>query len=108
MVVVVEYEDGGGTRPFGTWFATLNTPAALKIRTAIARLEMGNFGNVKSVGQGVNECRVNFGPGYRIYFGRDGDKLVILLGGGTKRRQSQDIGAAKVHWSAYKRRKTSR
>ncbi|MHA1566830.1 MAG: type II toxin-antitoxin system RelE/ParE family toxin, partial [Alphaproteobacteria bacterium] len=79
--------------------------AALKIRTAIARMENGNFSNSKPVGQGVSEYRLDFGPGYRIYFGKDGDKLVILLGGGTKKRQSRDIETARRHWRAYKTRK---
>lgn len=105
MIVVVEYEDETGAHPFSKWFAKLNVHAALKIRTAIARMENGNFSNVKAVGQGVSEYRLDFGPGYRIYFGQDGDKLVILLGGGTKKRQGRDIEAAKNHWSAYRARK---
>lgn len=68
-------------------------------------MEDGNFSNVKSVGQGVNEYRLAYGPGYRIYFGRDGETLVILLGGGTKKRQNNDIEAAKEHWNNYKMRK---
>lgn len=104
-MIVVEYEDEDGKSPFGAWFSSLNVPAALKVRTATIRMEHGNFSDVKPVGQGVSECRLDFGPGYRIYFGRDGDRLVILLGGGTKKRQSRDINAAKNHWAAYKRRK---
>jgi len=68
------------------------------------RMEQGSFSDVKPVGRGVSEYRLDFGPGYRIYFGRDGDQLVILLGGGTKKRQSRDIDAAKNHWAAYKSR----
>ena len=68
-------------------------------------MEYGNFSNVKAVGQGVSEYKLDFGPGYRIYFGKDGDKLVILLAGGTKKRQSRDIGAAQKYWKDYKRRK---
>ena len=79
--------------------------AAVKVATAIYRMEQGNFSNVKGVGAGVYEYRINFGPGYRVYFGKDGDRLVILLGGGTKKRQDADIAAAKVHWSDYKCRK---
>ncbi len=105
MIVVVEYEDEDGTHPFSKWFGTLNVQAALKIRTAIARMENGNFSNVKGVGQGVNEYKLDFGPGYRIYFGKDGDKLVVLLGGGTKKRQNRDIETAKGLWAAYKIRK---
>ena len=73
--------------------------------TAVLRVEQGNFASAKSVGSGVSELRLVFGPGYRIYFGRDGEKLVILLGGGTKRRQQSDIEAAHGLWAEYKRRK---
>ncbi|MGB5568097.1 MAG: type II toxin-antitoxin system RelE/ParE family toxin [Sedimenticolaceae bacterium] len=61
--------------------------------------------NVKGVGSGGYEYRIDFGPGYRIYFGKDGDRLVILLAGGTKKRHDTDIAAAKGHWRNYKRRK---
>jgi putative addiction module killer protein len=60
---------------------------------------------MKPVGEGVSEYRIDFGPGYRIYFGKDGDRLVILLGGGTKKRQQNDIQAAKTIWKIYKQRK---
>ncbi len=90
---------------FGKWFTTLNVQAALKVRTAIACMEHGNFSNVEPVGQGVSEYKLDFGSGYRIYFGKDGDKLVILLGGGIKKRQSRDIEAAKSNWKTYKTRK---
>lgn len=68
-------------------------------------MEQGNFSNVKGVGAGVYEYRIDFGPGCRVYFGKDGDRLVILLAGGTKKRQAADITAAKVYWQDYKRRK---
>jgi putative addiction module killer protein len=68
-------------------------------------MEQGNLSNVKSVGEGVLEYRVDFGPGYRIYFGRDGDTIVILLTGGTKKRQQRDIDAAQASWRDYKRSK---
>jgi putative addiction module killer protein len=63
--------------------------------------------NAKGVGEGVQKYRLDFGPGYRVYFGRDGDVLVILLAGGTKKRQQHDIDAAQARWAAYKRRKRS-
>ena len=65
----------------------------------------GNLANVKSVGEGVLECKIDFGPGYRVYFGRDGDTLLILLTGGTKKRQQRDINAAIAYWQDYKRGK---
>jgi putative addiction module killer protein len=75
------------------------------VTIALTRMEQGNFSNAKGVGTGVYECRIDFGPGYRIYFGKDGDRLVILIGGGTKKRQQKDIAAAQECWAAYKRRK---
>ena len=105
MIEVLQYEAEDGRCPFADWFYHLDTPAALKVRTAIARMEAGNFGDVKSVGEGVSERRIDFGPGYRLYFGRDGQDLVLLLVGGTKRRQQADIDQAKGLWADYKERK---
>jgi putative addiction module killer protein len=105
MVEVREYEDEDGESPFAKWFSSLNSPASLKISTSIARMENGNFSNVEGVGQGVSECKINFGPGYRVYFGKDGEQLIILLYGGQKKRQSRDIGQAQEYWKDYKRRK---
>jgi len=68
-------------------------------------VEQGNLSNTKSVGGGVEECRIVWGPGYRLYFGRDGDTLILLLCGGTKHRQQDDIRDARAHWAAYKRLK---
>ncbi len=99
------YETADGRCPFNEWFDGLSAAAAVKVTTALARMELGNFGDMKSVGQGVSERRLTFGPGYRIYFGRDGDELVILLCGGTKKRQSKDIETAKALWDEYKQRK---
>jgi putative addiction module killer protein len=75
----------------------LNPQAAAKVATAVTRLSLGNMSNVKGVGSGVFELRIDFGPGYRVYFGKDGERLVILLGGGTKQRQQRDINAAIAH-----------
>ena len=72
---------------------------------ALDRLERGNFSAVKGVGAGIFELRMDFGPGYRIYFGKDGEELVILLGGGTKQRQQNDIQAAQLLWQLYKQSK---
>ncbi len=105
MVGIVEYEGEDGSHPFAKWFSSLNVQAALKVRTAIARMEQGNFSNTKSVGQGVSEHKVDVGPGYRIYYSKSGNELVILLGGGTKKRQGQDIQTAHARWKAYKTRK---
>jgi len=105
MTEVIEYLDAQGRSPYAKWFDRLNVAAAVKVATAVHRMEQGNFSNVKGVGAGIHEYRIDFGPGYRIYFGKDGDRLVILLAGGTKKRQDADISAAIAHWRDYKRRK---
>jgi putative addiction module killer protein len=106
MITIREYLDPKGRSPFARWFQGLNAPAAAKVTTSLVRIEQGNFSNTKGVGAGVFECRIDFGPGYRVYFGKDGDALVILIGGGTKRHQSTDIRAAHECWNDYKERKT--
>ncbi len=108
MIQIGEYVEEDGSSPFADWFAGLNTQAALKVRTAMARLEAGNFSNVRGVGAGVFENRIDFGPGYRVYFGKDGEVVVILLGGGSKKRQPRDIETARDRWADYKRRKRRR
>ena len=85
--------------------SSLDFRAAAKVATALYRLEQGNFSRVEGVGSGVYECKINFGPGYRVYFGKDGEALIILLGGGSKKRQHADISAALFCWQDYKRRK---
>jgi putative addiction module killer protein len=105
MIVIGEYIAPDGRSPYAKWFNRLNAPAAAKVATALVRMEQGNFSTTKSMGEGVLECRIDFGPGYRIYFGKDGDFLVILHGGGTKKRQQKDIVTAKKLWKEYKRRK---
>jgi putative addiction module killer protein len=77
----------------------------VKVTAAITRLGQGNLSNAKGVGEGVLEYRINFGPGYRVYFGRDGEVLVILLTGGTKKRQRRDIEEATAMWADYKQRR---
>jgi putative addiction module killer protein len=105
MLITKEYVDQDGQSAFAKWFEKLNSEAAAKITTAIYRLEQGNFSRVESVGEGVHEYKVDFGPGYRIYFGKDGAEIIILLYGGSKKGQSKDIKLAKEKWTEYKRRK---
>ena len=107
-VVIEEYVDASGFSAFGDWFGALAPVAAAKVTVAITRIARGAVSNVKGVGDGVLEYRIDSGPGYRIYFGRDGNRLVILVGGGTKRRQDRDIEAAKSRWADYKARKKDR
>ena len=105
MIELRGYIDERGNKRFAEWLEGLDFAAAAKVTIALARMEQGNFSRVKGVGSGVFEYKIDFGPGYRIYFGKDGDRLVILFGGGTKKRQNQDIAAAQECWTAYKRRK---
>ena len=105
---VAEYLDPTGRSPFRRWFDELDAAAAAKVTTALYRLGQGNLSNVKGVGAGVFENRIDFGPGYRVYFGKDGATYVILLGGSTKKRQSAAISAAADAWTDYKRRKPAR
>jgi len=105
MFDVREYLDSTGSSPYGNWFNRLNSQAAAKVATALIRLMAGNLSNVKGVGSGLFEYKIDFGPGYRIYFGKDGDRLVVLVGGGSKKRQNYDITVALTHWQDYKRRK---
>ena len=105
MIQVREYLDTMGRSPYAVWFDDLDAEAAAKITTAVTRISLGNFSNVEGVGSGVFEYKLDLGPGYRIYFGKDGDALVILLGGGTKKRQHRDVSAALANWQDYKRRK---
>jgi putative addiction module killer protein len=102
---VVEYLEPNGVSPFARWFARLDAIAAARVTTALYRMEQDNLSNVKPVGQGVAEYRIDFGPGYRIYLGQDGEVLIVLLGGGTKKGQNADIRLAQQHWREYKVRK---
>ncbi len=105
MITILEYRESSGRSPFEHWFNGLDRTAAAKVVIALTRIGTGNLSNVKGVGAGVYEYRIDFGPGYRVYFGKDGDTLVILVGGGTKKRQSHDIEAARERWQDYKERK---
>src|SRR3954452_14531857 len=99
-----ELLDARGGSPFASWFDDLGRPGG-KVTEALTRMKRGNLSNAKGVGGGVQEYWIDWGPGYRLYFGQDGDTLIILLCGGTKRRQQDDIAEAQAHWAEYKRRK---
>jgi putative addiction module killer protein len=103
-----EFLDDSGRSPFGRWFEGLNAAAAARVTVALTRLGRGNFSNVEGVGRGVYELKIDFGPGYRVYFGKDGDRIVILLGGSSKKRQGVAIAVAHAAWTDYKRRKGGR
>jgi putative addiction module killer protein len=105
MIRVREYQDARGRNEYKMWFDGLDVAAATRVTVALERIASGNTSSIKPVGEGVSEYKIDFGPGYRIYFGRDGEQLVILLGGGTKKRQNQDIEDAKAAWREYKQLK---
>jgi len=105
VYLVKEYLTPDGISYFSKWFDNLNSAAASKVRVAVARIETGNFSNTKSLGSGVFEIKIDYGPGYRIYYGNDGEKIVILLAGGTKKSQQKDINKAHILWSEFKKRK---
>jgi putative addiction module killer protein len=102
MISIEEFLADDGSSPFGEWFDDLDPQAAAIVTVALARLVDGNTSKVEPIGDGASELKINRGPGYRIYFGWDGKALVILLGGGTKRRQ---IAEALALWRDYKARK---
>jgi putative addiction module killer protein len=105
VIQTLFYISTDGASPFEKWFSDLDAAAAAKVTVAISRIGHGNLSNAKAVGEGVLEYRIDWGPGYRVYFGRDGETLVILLTGGTKQRQQRDIETAKEFWADYKRRR---
>ncbi|MDR3772308.1 MAG: type II toxin-antitoxin system RelE/ParE family toxin [Terracidiphilus sp.] len=105
MIEIRHYIDRMGRNPFQKWFEELDGGTRARIAVALDRLERGNFSAVKGVGAGVFELRMDFGPGYRVYFGKDGDRIVILLGGGAKKRQQNDIDSASALWRGYKEQK---
>lgn len=106
-MIVEEYIREDGSNPFGSWFSDLDPPAAAKVATATLRLEMGNTSNVKWIGGGLGEFRIDWGPGYRLYLAQDGDALIILFVGGTKKRQQADIDRAGALLAEYKARKAA-
>lgn len=104
MITLEEYLQDNETSPFGRWFSTLNAQAALKVSNALLRLELGNTSNIKWF-EGLGEYRINWGPGYRIYLVQEGKRLIILLGGGDKSTQKNDIKQAKILIAEFRTRK---
>ena len=91
-----------GKEPFSEWFQNFNRDIQARIFLRINRIRNGNFGDYKNLGDEIFELKINFGSGYRIYFGKDGKKLIILLCAGNKKTQNQDIQRAKDYWLEYK------
>ncbi len=104
---VEEYLREDGASPYEDWFMGLDTIAAAKITTVKLKLEQGNLSNVKWF-RGIGEYRLDWGPGYRVYIGKDGERLIILLGGGTKKGQQKDVERAVAMWKEYIARKSQR
>ena len=101
---VREYTESGRS-PFAEWFDDLDAVTAARVDRYIRRVEAGNFGAAKALREGLFELRLDFEPGYRVYYGREGRTVIILLGGGSKRRQDADIAAAVERWKRYKEAK---
>jgi putative addiction module killer protein len=101
MLTVREFLDDGGRSPFREWLLELDQAVRARIQARILRFELGNLGDHKQVGGGVWEARLDFGPGYRVYFGRSGRELVLLLLGGDTSSQRKDISCAKQYWATY-------
>ena len=100
---LVLYETANGRCPWREWFDELeDQKAQAAIDARLLRLQRGNLGDCKGIGAGVSELRVHFGAGYRIYFGQDGDTLVVLLCGGSKGSQRRDIDRARAYWNDYR------
>ena len=105
MIEVFRYQYESGKEPFTDWLRSLrDKQVQARMRVRLRRLEAGNFGDCHGVGEGVQEMREHHGAGYRVYFGRHGQTIVILLCGGTKKSQPADIKAAKEYWEDWKRR----
>jgi putative addiction module killer protein len=105
-LTVVEYIREDESNPYREWFDGLDAQAAAKVATAALRLEMGNTSRVKWIGA-IGEYRIDWGPGYRIHMAKDGNALIILFGGGTKRSQRADIRRAEGLFAEYKGRKAA-
>jgi putative addiction module killer protein len=101
MLAVREYLDETGRSPFRQWLAELDQNTRARVQARVLRFELGNLGDHRQVGQGVWEARLDFGPGYRVYFGKSGQEVVLLLLGGDKSSQRKDIKRAQEYWATY-------
>ena len=101
MIEFTEYIDANGKSPFAQWFDALDAVAATKIRVYTTRVELGNYSNVEPIGEGLSEIKIDFGPGFRVYFRKEKEKLLLLLGGSSKKGQQKAIDAAKLAWKKY-------
>jgi len=105
MIEIKEYLTADGQSPYATWLRELrDRQARARIMARLNRVRLGNLGDCKAVGEGVFELRMPFGPGYRLYFAREGEAVVLLLCGGEKDSQQRDIERARSYWQDYRRR----
>lgn len=98
---ITEWLDSLGRSPFRSWFDRLDSRSAAKVTVALERLKAGNTSKVEAVGEGVHELKLKWGPGLRVYFGREGAMIIVLLAGGEKHRQQADIDVAKARWADH-------
>ncbi len=101
---LIDYETTAGVCPIREWLHDLDRTVRARVEARLKRVALGNFGDVKPEGDGVSELRLYFGSGYRIYFSQHGDELIILLCGGDKGSQAEDVKTAKSYWADFKRR----
>lgn len=100
-----EYTDEQGKSPYAQWLGNLRDGRAkAKILMRVDKMELGLFGDVEPIGEGLSELRIHYGPGYRVYYGKEGKQVYLLLCGGDKSSQSKDIKLAKAYWKDHKRR----
>lgn len=107
MVEIFRYQMANGHEPVTEWLQSLRDKRAqAEVRICLERIEAGNFGDCEPVGDGILELKEHLGAGYRVYFGRHGQSIVILLSGGSKKTQATDIKTAREYWADRKRRQT--
>ncbi|GET40775.1 type II toxin-antitoxin system RelE/ParE family toxin [Microseira wollei] len=105
---IQNYQTADGRSPFEEWLGSLrDLKTTVKIEKRLQRVKLGNLGDYRSVGEGVCELKIDYGPGYRVYFGKIGSTIVLLLCGGDKSTQEQDILKAKEYWKDYERRENT-
>ena len=104
-ITVLDYATEDGRQPLRQWLAGLrDTKTVARVQARLNRLSVGNFGDTRAVGRGVSELRIPYGPGYRVYYARHGGAVVMLLCGGAKSSQANDIRQAQLYWADFKRR----
>ncbi len=100
-----EYTDAKGKSPYADWLQGLrDNRAKAKILMQVDKMELGLLGDVEPIGDGLSELRIHYGPGYRVYYGKEGQQVFLLLCGGDKSTQPKDISKAKAYWKDHKRR----